>query len=275
MTGAFDASPNALFETRVAAVGRVSRGFVRLTLHGPQLAHFVAHGPDQRIKLLVPQDGYPDAFAPRAEPVPEREWRATWRDLPDDGRPVLRSYTPSAVRAPEREVDVDVFVHARSGPASRWAAAARVGERLLLSGPDVRRGRPGHGVQWQPDVADSVLLVADEAALPALRGILAALGPGVGGTALVEVDDPADADGLTAPPGVAVTRLPRGGLLPAAEAWTRAHGGAAAVRGPRFYAWVAAESTRVARVRALLVGAGVAAGRVSAQGYWNDRPRRT
>lgn len=126
MTGAFDASPNALFETRVAAVGRVSPGFVRLTLHGPQLAHFVAHGPDQRIKLLVPQDRYPEAFAPRAEPVPEREWRATWRELPDAGRPVLRSYTPSAVRTTDHEVDVDVFVHARPGPASRWAGKSVV-----------------------------------------------------------------------------------------------------------------------------------------------------
>lgn len=273
MTGAFDASPNALFETRVAAVGRVSPGFVRVTLHGPQLAHFVAHGPDQRIKLLVPQDGYPEAFAPRAEPVPEREWRATWRELPDVGRPVLRSYTPSAVRTTDHEVDIDVYVHARPGPASRWAAAARVGERLLVSGPDVRRGRPGHGVQWQPGDADAVLLVADEAALPALRGILGALAPGVGGTALVEVDDPVDA--VAAPPGVTVTRLPRGGLLAAAGAWVQEHGAAAAAHGPGFYAWVAAESTRVARVRALLVDAGMDPGRVSAQGYWNDRPRPT
>ncbi|GAA4690487.1 hypothetical protein GCM10023215_29000 [Pseudonocardia yuanmonensis] len=214
MTRSFDTSPNVLFETRVAAVERLSPGFVRLTLHGPQLAHFAAHGPDQRIKLLVPQGEYPTAFDPRTEPVPEREWRATWRDLPDAGRPVLRSYTPSAVRWPQREIDVDVFVHARPGPASRWAAAARIGERLLVSGPDVRRGRADHGVQWHPGAAGTVLLVADEAALPALRAILASLGSETAGTALLEVGDPADAADLAGPPGVAITLCPAAACCP-------------------------------------------------------------
>ncbi|GAA2860743.1 siderophore-interacting protein [Pseudonocardia halophobica] len=273
MTRSFDTSPNVLFDTRVAGVDRLSPGFVRLTLHGPQLAHFVAHGPDQRIKLLVPQGDYPAAFGPRTEPLPERDWRAIWRSLPDAGRPALRSYTPTAVRWAQREIDVDVFVHARPGPASRWAGAARPGERLLVSGPDVRRGRPGHGVQWQPGAATSVLVAADEAALPALRGILASLGAGVGGTTLVEVGDPADAAGLPAPPGVVTTLCARGGLLAAVEEWVSVRGAAAAALGGEFYAWAATESSRVARVRTLLAGAGIAANRIHTQGYWHDRRR--
>ncbi|MHA6779968.1 siderophore-interacting protein [Pseudonocardia saturnea] len=145
MTGrSFTASPNALFETRIAAVETLSPGFVRLTLGGPQLVHFAPRGLDLRIKVLVPRGGYPSAFAPSPEPVPESEWRACRRSLPTADRPVLRTYTPSATRPEQQELDLDVFLHSPAGPASAWAAAAGIGERVLVSGPDTPPARHRH-----------------------------------------------------------------------------------------------------------------------------------
>lgn len=269
-------SPNVLFAARVLAVGVPSPGFRRLVLGGPELSRFAPHGRDQRIKLLVPTEvGYPASLA---SGLPEREWRARLRELPADTRPVPRSYTPVAVRPGRGEVELDVFCHARPGPASAWAAAARPGDAVLLSGPDVRRGNPDHGVQWDPGPATEVLITGDETALPAVRGILAALPPHHRGRVLVELGDPADAVGLAGThPGVTVEicRRPGRSLLDAVTDWVETHGAAAARLGDRFYAWNATESTRVARVRSLLHEAGVAPDRVHAQGYWHDRPRPT
>jgi NADPH-dependent ferric siderophore reductase len=261
----------------------LSPSFVRLTVAGPQLALFAPHGRDQRIKILLPGDGHPDGypaeFDPGAQPLPEARWRALWRAQPVDRRPVMRSYTVAAARPERREIDLDVHLHARPGPASTWAASARAGTRILLSGPDVRRGRPTHGVQWRPGRAASVLLAGDETAIPAMRAIMATLGPGVRGQVFVEVADPADAAGCAAPdpehPDVTVSVCVRGEstLHAAVEAWSRVHGGREAGQGERFYAWAATESVQVGRIRDVLAGAGIAPDRIHAQGYWNDRER--
>ncbi|WP_017539659.1 siderophore-interacting protein [Nocardiopsis halophila] len=276
----FTASPNVLFDTRVCAVRRPSPGFVRLTLTGPALDRFGPYGLDQRIKILVPPDGRIPEGLGGGLPS-EAEWRARWRALPAPERPLMRSYTVAGVRPGDREVDVDFYLHDHPGPASALAVAARGGERVLLSGPDVRRGRPGHGIQWDPGPAGHVLIAGDEAAYPAIRGILASLAPSVRAEVVVEAGDPADAAWVArARPGCAPTVVPRAGEEPGAplqqaiEAWAHGHGAAAAALGADFYAWTAAESTRVARMRDRLRAAGIAPGRIHAQGYWNAKGRR-
>ncbi|WP_017624870.1 siderophore-interacting protein [Nocardiopsis chromatogenes] len=294
----FTASPNVLFDTRVCAVRRLSPGFVRLTLTGPHLGHFGPYGLDQRVKILVPDGPVPDVFdagvgggsgssgESGGGPPTEAEWRARWRSLPVGERPLLRSYTVAGVRPADREVDIDFYLHSRPGPASALAASAIGGERVLLSGPDVRRGRPSHGIQWRPGPAQRVLLAGDEAAFPAIRNILAALEPSVRADVIVEAADRADAAvvaegegarlGTAAEPTV-VLRTPDSGhggpLADAVADWAREHAPGAAALGSGFYAWTAAESTRVARMRDLLRGAGIAPDRVHAQGYWNARGR--
>lgn len=280
----FTASPNVLFDTRVCAVRRLSPGFVRVTLAGAQLGRFGCHGLDQRIKILVPDGPVPDVFDPGADGedlLTEAEWRARWRSLPVGERPLLRSYTVADVRPAERQVDIDFYLHSSPGPASALAASALGGERVLLSGPDVRRGRPDHGIQWRPGPAKRVLIAGDEAAFPAIRNILAALDPSVRADVIVEAADLADVvvagvdeerHGVTA-----VLRTPDSGhggpLADAVAAWARGHASGAAALGSGFYAWTAAESTRVARIRDLLRGAGIAPDRIHAQGYWNARGR--
>lgn len=273
----FAASPNVLFATRVARVRRLSPGFVRVTLTGPQLARFAPHGLDQRIKILL---GPP---CPELVPgTPERAWRRVWRAVPQERRPVLRSYTAYAVRPEVGEIDLDFYVHDPAGPASDWALTAAPGDPLLVSGPDARAGRPDHGVQWEPgDAVREVLVAGDETAFPAVRGILTALPPGVGARVLLEAGDPADAatlDDVTAGRTASVLLrgdLPGGAALAAGvAAWAREHGAAAGALGAAFYAWVATESTRVGGVREAVLASGVPSARLHTQGYWHDRAGR-
>lgn len=274
----FHASANTLFDTVVRQVHRLSPGFVRITLTGAQLNRFAAHGLDQRIKILVPAGAYPAAFDD--EQLHESEWRRRWRDLPTGDRPALRSYTTSAVRPDQREIDLDFFVHSRPGPASSWAVAARPGQRLLVSGPSSRLSENRHGIQWAPGAATRVLLAGDETAFPAIRGIVAAMHPSIRATIMLEADDPMDAAWLTREiPQHTVTVHRRGptgdgsALQRAVQGWSRNAGAGAAGLGDGFYAWLATESRQVAQLRDLLQRAGIAPDRVHAQGYWNTRAR--
>ncbi|WP_017595836.1 siderophore-interacting protein [Nocardiopsis potens] len=284
----FQDSPNVLFAARVCAVRRPSPGFARLTLTGPHLDRFGAYGLDQRIKILMPSGPLPEALDTGGEPLGEADWRARLRSLPAAERPAMRSYTVAAARPADREVDIDFYLHSPPGPAGELAARARGGERLLLSGPDAARGRPCHGIQWHPGPAARVLLAGDETAFPAIRNILASLDPAVRAEVIVEAGDPADAawpaEGRPGAEPTAVLRTggrpgaaggegPNGPLRAAVEAWSLSHGGEAAALGTGFYAWLAAESTAVARMRDRLRGAGIAPDRVHAQGYWNAKGR--
>ncbi|MGC8383232.1 siderophore-interacting protein [Pseudomonas aeruginosa] len=59
-------------------------------------------------------------------------------------RPPMRTYTIRALRREAGEVDIDFVLHGETGPASRWAAHARPGERLVMSAPDGEySGDPG------------------------------------------------------------------------------------------------------------------------------------
>nr|WP_209311513.1 siderophore-interacting protein [Streptomyces spiramenti] len=264
-------------------VRRLSPGFLRLTLGGPGLSHFAPHGLDQRVKLLVPgAEGVPAALA--EDLVHEPRWREAWRSLPEDTRPPMRSYTPSAVRPRAAEVDLDVYVHDRPGPASAWVAAVAPGAPALVSGPDVRRGAPGHGIQWDPGPAvRRVLLAGDETAFPAIRNIVAATAdtPGPRREVLLEAGDARDATALRAElPGAEVSVVIRGArerggvpLAREAAAWADRSAAEAVCLGEGFYAWLATESTRVAGIRDVLRRAGVAPRRIHAQGYWHDRVR--
>ncbi|ABS05568.1 NADPH-dependent ferric siderophore reductase [Kineococcus radiotolerans] len=204
----------ALFPVRVSRVQRVGASFARLTMSSPGLAGFGAGGHDQRIKLLLPQ------LPLAAHDLPDGDWYAWWRELPDAVRPVMRTYTvrafrPASARA-QAEIDVDFVLHGvedgHAGPASAWAAAARVGDEVVLVGPS----RPGTGRMWgvewaPPPEARTLLLVGDETALPAVSAVLEQLPPGVRATALLEVPCSGDLTGLSSPADLTVEWLPRNG----------------------------------------------------------------
>lgn len=264
----------------VTGVERLSPGFVRIELGGPDLADFGVDGPtlDQRIKLLF-----------------------------GEHHQLRRTYTVRAVR-PGPRIVVDFVLHldpGSTGPASLWASRAEVGDTVGIIAP--RRGVPFGGIEFDPGHARRVLLAADETAVPAVAAILEQ-SPDLVGEAYLEVPSHEDVLPLTSPPGIEVHWLPRegaphGSLLVEAvrlatapralvttaprhltaaddvEVWetpTYSSSGEAIADAPGspdpdVYVWVAGESRAVTTIRRHLVTeVGLDRRQVAFMGYWRQ-----
>lgn len=282
------------FDTRVAAVSRLSPSFTRLTLTGRDLAELADNGFDQRFKLVLPDaHGSYDAL-PR-----DPDWYAAWRRLPAARQNPIRTYTVRAVRPDLREVDVDVVLHGDGGPASRFAGRARVGDPLVVLGPNRLCHEPHGGLEFRPPDghAGPTLLVGDATAVPAVLSVLQGLPEEAFGEVVLEVPDSADITDVVAPVGFRVTWLVRqsapSGLPPVVDdaldrlSVAPAGGTAAPLLEPEgdelfwdvpdnagtgaLYAWIAGESSLVAGLRRRLVrDLGVDRGLVAFMGYWRE-----
>lgn len=210
--------PMILSEVEVASVERVSPSYVRIELAGSVLGEFGTPGPvyDQRIKIVFPNlaGRLPD-FSRMDE-----SWWTTWIEIPEAERGSMRTYTVRDVvgSGTDTRLVVDIVVHedehaagdALDGAGNRWALQASVGQRVVVLAP--RRGHEFGGIEWMPGDASRLLIVGDETAAPAIRGILRDLPDDARGAAFIEV--PVDADAYTdvvAPAGVTLTWLPRNG----------------------------------------------------------------
>ncbi|MDQ0991046.1 NADPH-dependent ferric siderophore reductase [Streptomyces sp. V3I7] len=188
------AAPFRFFSLQVARTRRLGPSLVRVTFAGPDLRAFHSDGRDQSLSLFLPQPG-------QSEPVVPVElgdgWWQGWRELPDDVRAVMRSYTLRALRRDPDEIDIDFALHGvgpgaptLAGPASRWAADARAGDRVLLLGPVVADNR---AIRFRPpEDADLVVLWGDETAVPAACAILESLPAGLRARAWLEVPHAGD-----------------------------------------------------------------------------------
>lgn len=209
--------PMLLTELEVVRAERVSPSFVRIELGGDALAELGPDGPvyDQRIKLIFPNaagelPSFGDADA---------SWRTTWMQIPEDQRGSLRTYTirDRVGEGVDTRLVVDIVVHEGDehgdnpldGAGNRWALQAAPGQRLVTLAP--RRGHEFGGIEWSPGTATRLLLVGDETAVPAIRGVLRDLPADATGAAYLEVPVDADVQDLVSPAGVHVTWLPRNG----------------------------------------------------------------
>ena len=285
--------------TTVAGVARLSPHFVRVAFTAPDLDVFGTAGLDQRIKLLLPLgDGtFSDIGSDDAD---AGTWYTRWRDLPAETRNPLRTYTVRRIDAPARRLTVDFVVHHDAGPAGAWAEDVRVGQQLVIVGPDERSPDSRSGIDWHPGTARRVLLAGDETAAPAICSILESLDDRYDVDAFIEVPSAADMLALDLPAGVRVTWLPRAdrehgeALNEAVGAWSAASTDvltrAAAPRRQEladidvdsellwdspvdadgeFYAWIAGEAAMVKALRRHLVqGCGIDRKRVAFMGYW-------
>lgn len=205
-----------VFAVSVARVRRLSPSFVRITFTGPDLHVFGTHGLDQRIKVVLPT---PAGRAPVAADFDGDSWYQAWRELPDEERCPLRTYTVRAVRpdAGLGEVDIDFVLHGdghseHDGPASRWVADIQTGAECVLIGPNARFEGPASGIEWAPPAeATTLVLAGDETAAPAITAILESLAPGTRAHGFIEVPDSGDALPVALPDGVQLTWLPRNG----------------------------------------------------------------
>jgi NADPH-dependent ferric siderophore reductase len=163
-----DEQPWRPFRVRVAALNRMSPSFVRITFTGDDLDAMGHDGPDQRIKVYIP--GGDDLLIPDISPD---EWYEQYRQADPATRGAVRTYTIGAVRPSQHEVDVDFVLHGETGPASRWANRARIGDEVALVGPNRRFGADCQGHEWHPPAdAQTIVIAGDETAVPAITGIL-------------------------------------------------------------------------------------------------------
>ncbi|MCY0930325.1 siderophore-interacting protein [Streptomyces sp. H27-H1] len=238
------------FELEVLRTRRLGRSFLRITFGGGSLGEFRSGGYDQSLSLFLPPAGREHTALPSTG---EDTWFADWRAMPDEERPVMRSYT---VREQRRtpggvdEVDIDFVLHGTIGPA--------VAENK--------------SVRFQPPAAtDAILMYADETALPAAAAILDRLPGGTLVRAWFEVpheDDrlylPTSADAditwVVRDPGAGRERTDR--LLEALRA-----AGAPTAEAP--YVWIAGESATIRAVRRHFVqDCGIDRRAVRFTGYW-------
>jgi NADPH-dependent ferric siderophore reductase len=159
---------------------------------------------DAYVKILFVTDGV-DVNA-----LPQPLTLDSFNVLPVEKRPIIRTYTVRRVDAARREISVDFVVHGEHGVAGPWAAAATPGQPAYLTSPNGG---------YAPDpAADWHLLAGDEAAIPAIGAALEALPDNAIGKVFIEVAGPEDEIALSAPAGVEVSWIYRGGradLVPA------------------------------------------------------------
>jgi NADPH-dependent ferric siderophore reductase len=254
-------APFAFFDVHVLRAERLGPTMTRITFGGAGLAGFVSGGRDQRFKLFLPHPHQEAAVVP-VEGDAEDDWYARWRAMDPDVRAIMRSYTVREQRRDPEEFDVEFALHGDGGPASRWAARARPGDRLTVLGPAVE---DNGGVDFRPpEDAGWVLLTADETALPAVAGILAWLPAGSRARVWVEVPDAGDIRMLPTEADAEIAWLVREKVSPVVAAVRAAELPAGAP-----YAWIAGEAGAVRALRRHLVGErGFDRRAVKFTGYW-------
>lgn len=123
--------------------------------------------------------------------------------LPTGQRPVIRTMTVRHADPVAREISIGVTVHGDHGVIGPWAVGAQPGQPVYLMGPS--------GAYAPDPTADWHLLAGDESALPAIAAALEVLPGDAIGKAFIEVAGPEDEIALTAPVGVQVNWIYRGG----------------------------------------------------------------
>jgi NADPH-dependent ferric siderophore reductase len=159
----------------VADISQLTPRMRRITFSGEKLAEYPNDGPATHFKLLLPAPGQAEVSLPTPGPDGLR-----W----PDPRPVRRTFTPRYVDRAGQRLIVDFALHSDGGPASAWAAAARIGDRVVVTG-----ARGAYRIDQGPDWT---LLVADETALPAVGTILDEAPAGARVLLVAEVADEAE-----------------------------------------------------------------------------------
>ncbi|GGN54194.1 siderophore-interacting protein [Streptomyces albiflavescens] len=273
------AAPFRFFTLQVVRTRRLGPSLVRVTFAGPDLHAFHSAGRDQSLSLFLPHPGQPEPVIPieRGD-----NWWQGWRELPDDVRAVMRSYTLRALRRNPDEIDIDFALHGvepgavtPAGPASLWASRAAAGDRVVLLGPAIEDNR---AIRFRPpEDTDLVVIWGDETAVPAASAILESLPADTRVRAWLEVHHAGDIQDLVTSADAEITWLVRGDVPHRLDGVGDAPTLMAvdAVRAARLppaeapYAWIAGESGQVKELRRHLVRErGIDRRRVTFVGYW-------
>ncbi|WP_329547457.1 siderophore-interacting protein [Streptomyces sp. NBC_01356] len=262
------AAPFRFFSLQVVRTRRLGPSLARVTFAGPDLRAFASGGLDQSLSLFLPHPGQTE---PRVPIELGDGWWQAWRELPDDVRAVMRSYTLRSLRRDPDEIDIDFVLHGvepeaetPAGPASRWASEAAPGDRVLLLGPAIEDNR---AIRFRPpEDTDLVVVWADETAVPAASAILESLPAGTRARAWLEVEHTEDIQDLAIAADADITWLVRDDGSPMAVDAVRA---AQLPPAERPYVWIAGESGQVKELRRHLVREReIDRRRITFVGYW-------
>jgi len=261
------AAPFRFFALQVVRTRRLGPSLVRVTFVGEDLKYFASYGRDQSLSLFLPHHGQ---SAPAVPYELGDGWWQAWRELPDGVRAVMRSYTLRSLRRDPDEIDIDFVLHTPAGPASRWAARAAAGDRVVLLGPAVADNR---AIRFRPPAdTDLTLIWGDETAVPAVSAILESLPAGTPARVWLEVHDAGDIQDLVTEADAEITWLVRDAA--GIEGSPMALDALRAAQLPPAehpYAWIAGESGCVKQLRRHLVGErGIDRRRVTFVGYWRQ-----
>ena len=176
----------------------VTSHMVRVVLGGSGFDTFTpSEFTDSYVKLVVVADDVDVAGLLRPLTLD------SFADLPAAKQPVVRTLTVRRADPAASEIAIDVVVHGEHGAAGQWAATAEPGQPVYLMGPS--------GAYAPDPAADWHLLAGDESALPAISVALEALPANAIGHVFIETAEPGDEIPLTAPDGVQVDWIYRGG----------------------------------------------------------------
>lgn len=132
--------------TQVAAIQKISTHLKRFVLSGADLADFPSGHDGAHVKVLLPHPG---------EILPNL-------DIKGERPAIKRSYTIREFDAINKELVIDFVIDCHQGPATDWAAGAKVGDYLGIAGPGVRKLTDFN--------AESYLLIGDITSVNAVNG---------------------------------------------------------------------------------------------------------
>jgi NADPH-dependent ferric siderophore reductase len=171
---------------------------IRMVLGGSGFDTFTPSDfTDSYVKLVFVADGVEMAALPQPLTLD------SFSEVSAAEQPVVRTMTVRRADPAVREIVVDIAVHGEHGTAGRWAATAQPGQPAYLMGPS--------GAYAPDPAADWHLLAGDETALPAISVALEALPANAIGQAFIETAEAEDEIPLTAPAGVQINWIYRGG----------------------------------------------------------------
>jgi len=235
----------------VSGITDISPLMRRIRLNG-DMTGFVSPSHADHIKAFFFPDGTPRQLPPVGP---------NGAQFPPGTRREMRDYTPRFWSVAEGWIDLDFVLHG-DGPASGWAAAAQLGDTLVIGGP--------RGSQLVPIAFDWYLLAGDETALPAIGRRIEELPEGAPVLAIIEVENEAEQQTFATRANLTLQYVHRNGAAAGTTCLVRDAVATAIFPQGDGYAYVAGEVNMARAVKAhLLEERGFNPEWVKAAGYWH------
>ncbi|HEY9102267.1 siderophore-interacting protein [Chitinimonas sp.] len=238
----------------VSRIRAITPQLVRITFRGEDLQDFVSASFDDHVKLFFPAPGEDKPLLPEMGP--------NGLVFPEGKRPTARDYTPRSYDPVAQELDIEFVLHGE-GPATSWAAQAKVGQYLGVGGPRGSLIIPTH-FDWH-------VLIGDESALPAIGRRLEELPAGSIALVVAEVENDAARIDFNSDARVETHWVYRQDRYPGDPASLEDAVRDLILPAGEGYVWAAGESAVIQSIRKHLVeDRAIAKSRIRAASYWKQ-----